>query len=67
MVKFFTQKGTTLTDYIDFLKQDGKHGDELSVYLLTQMANLAIIIMTKLEYSLLVMDLWRMQNLCKFI
>ena len=45
--EFLDQKGTTLTDDKNFIKQDGNHGDELSVYLLAWMANLAIIVITK--------------------
>ena len=45
--EFLSHKGTTISDYRNFIKEAGHRGDELAVYLLACMANLAIIVITK--------------------
>ena len=45
--EFLSRKGTTISDYRNFIKEAGHRGDELAVYLLARMANLAIIVITK--------------------
>ena len=45
--EFLSRKGTTISDYRNFIKEAGHRGDELAVYLLACMANLAIIVITK--------------------
>ena len=42
--EFVDHKEINLEDYKDFINQDGKRGDKLSVYLLARMANLAITV-----------------------
>ena len=45
--EFLSCKGTTISDYKNFIKEAGHRGDKLAVYLLARMANLAIIVITK--------------------
>ena len=45
--EFLSCKGITISDYRNFIKEAGHQGDELAVYLLACIANLAIIVITK--------------------
>ena len=45
--EFLSHKGTTISDYRNFIKEASHRGDKLAVYLLARMANLAIIVITK--------------------